>query len=354
MSLIMQGKDFGRIIKSSGANNFLGEGEGPGHGWNYQNRVRRIFKPFGDLYNSSRVTDTSKTFTLETRDGVSPGQGHMPLDENYQPREIKPRCIKFYPLSALSGNCVGLTGSGMRTEAGRALLAELKKKERPHIISVAALGNTKEERISQAEKIGDILKDIEADFEAPVALEPNFTCPNTGDDLKDLENDMFDILDVYRSRVRMPIIPKVNFMYRVNSIMKAKERGLLDAIATSNTLRWLQYYDPYIWKMIFETTVSPLASLDSLGGGWCGWLLIKPNCRFIEELVGAGFDLPISAGGGIGCRRLWDWKMVEEDIRQYVKAGAWALEISTVLWYRPHWIRRIIEFGIKTLKEAGR
>jgi len=91
--------NFSNCFLASGSLNFFGEGY-----W-YHNWFRALVPGFNII---DHTTFVAKTTTVDER------PGNLPLDKNFQPRELKQKCIKTYPFKGLMLNAVGLSGPGAK------------------------------------------------------------------------------------------------------------------------------------------------------------------------------------------------------------------------------------------------
>jgi hypothetical protein len=95
--MILRNIEFGNCFLASGSMNFFGEGY-----W-YDNFYKLLMPGFKII---DQVTFVAKTTTF------GPRLGNMPLKENFQPKELFPKCIKVYPSRGVVLNSVGLSGPG--------------------------------------------------------------------------------------------------------------------------------------------------------------------------------------------------------------------------------------------------
>jgi len=162
--MIIKGIDFGNCILSSGALNFFGDGY-----W-YEKYLRDVVPGYAAAVD--RASFVTKTSVLKYR------AGNLPLDENLQPLELRPKCIKiyFFKGGGMILNDVSLSGPGLQALLER---GDWQKIARPFFISIMAVGNTPEGRLYEIKAMIDLLLAYKNKFAAPVGLQINVSCPNT-------------------------------------------------------------------------------------------------------------------------------------------------------------------------------
>jgi len=338
MSPILRETDFGPIWGASGATNF------DGRGWPQHKLFKRI-SPKG--FNLEGLTETGKTMTLLPRDGITPGQGYLPLDDNLQPIERIPECIKFFPLICAGANAVGLTGWG----APRTLdLPTLHEKTKPHILSFMSLAATAELRLEDFRQFKVELKKRIHKFKAKIALTINISCPNTKHAPKEIEREWRPLLEEaqdLRQDFNIPIGIKFSPEVTGQTIFDVDQSDKADYVVIGNTLRvgnevegfslrWAFGLRSFIWSL-FGKVYSPLKKFG--GGGYSGPKLRPINIRTIKEARALGATITIMACGGISKTK---------HIIEYAKAGANGVKIGTAMNLR-FW--RMASF-IKTAHEV--
>lgn len=296
---------FRNVLNSSGARNFFGEG------WWYH----KFFKPFGLDYTGS--TFVAKTTTL------------LPQKGNLGTKEYFPACVKVYPWKGIALNAVGLSGPGALSlfEARR-----WQKRSEPFMLSFMATGQTLNERVGSAESFAHYLNLHLPDFKAPIALQVNFSCPNINSNLDDIGIEAQMILKLL-SEADVPLIPKVNCLFPIPTMMEISQHWAVDAVCVSNTIPWGKIPEADRTRM-FGTTVSPLEKFG--GGGLSGKYLFPKTKSYIHKLRRAGFKKSIIAGGGV---------LDIKNISDYILAGADAVELGSVSMLRPWRVKNLIEFA---------
>jgi dihydroorotate dehydrogenase (NAD+) catalytic subunit len=299
--------EFGNVFNASGARNFFGEGF-----W-----FHKFTKRIGMDWTGS--TFVAKTTTIEQRDG------NLPLLNNFQPKEYKPKCIKvnFYQGTVL--NAVGLSGPGLE-----ALIKDGRWQERPEpfLLSFMAVDHEQIGRVKKAVKFVEYLAPILPFFKSKIGLQVNFSCPNVGLDLSSLVHEARKTLDVL-SALDIPLIPKFNATISLDAVHRIIENSTCSAISISNTIPYGKFPDKINWKKLFGR-VSPLADIG--GGGLSGAPLLPIVKNWILEAK--NFPVPIIAGGGI---------LSANDALSLIETGASAVELGSVAILRPWRVANIIK-----------
>ncbi len=266
--------DFGPVTGQSGVQGFFGEGY----------RFHRYWRPFG--LDFAGMTFVAKTTTLEPR------KGNMPLRADFTPQEFRPKCIVVSFQRAAVLNSVGLSGPG-----AWALLATGKWQARtePFFLSFMSVGKFKEDRLEELRDFTALLVENLPRFRAPVGLQLNFSCPNTGHALVELVDEIGEALDV-AAVLGIPLMPKLNLLVPVATAKEVSDHPACDALCVSNTIPWADV--PVALRLeLFGSMESPLAHLG--GGGLSGSYLLPLLLRWLHDARDAGIRKPLNAGGGI-------------------------------------------------------
>ncbi len=313
----LRGIDFGYVMNASGARNFFGQGY-PYHRW---------WRHLGLDYAGS--TFVAKTTTL------NPRAGNMPLtDYTLQPIEVFPRCIKANMRKEAVLNAVSLSGPGADN-----LMKRNRWQERtdPFFISFAAVADTPQERLDQWKKFVELViirgygRPHQPMFAAPIGLEMNLFCPNTGVADKPLVEEILTTLDI-ASGLKIPLVAKINALMPVELALKIQEHPACDAICVSNTIPFGRLPGSIDWENLWGSkTISPL---DRFGGGGLSgapifWLVVD----WITSARKSGFYKPIVGCGGI---------IHISNALMMFKAGANAVQLGSVSIVRPWRVKNII------------
>lgn len=303
---------FDNCFLSSGSLNFYGDGY-----W-YDQWLKSSIPGFKEAI--SQTTFVAKTATL------GPRLGNMPIDQNFQPRKLKPRCIKVYCFKGMVLNAVGLSNPGIEALLRAGMWQQLGK---PFFISFMAVGDTSPKRMEEIKKFVDILGANLARFRTSIGLQINVSCPNTKHKTEDLAAESLDSLYL-ASELHIPLDLKVNALISNGLISEIGDSGLCDSLTISNTI---PYGSPGIdWEKLFGQKTSPLEKYG--GGGLSGKPILPIVLKKITDLRRLGITMPIKGSGGI---------LSPGDVDLMKKAGASAVEIGSALILRPWRVPAIIE-----------
>lgn len=303
--------NFSNCFLASGWLNFFRDGY-----W-YDDWFRVLVPGFKAIDTISFV---AKTTTLDYR------AGNMPLDKNFQPRELKPKCIKVYPFRGVILNAVGLSGPGAKIllDTGR-----WQKLIEPFFISFMAVGSSRTERIEETKRFVNLLFGYLDRFVTGVGLQINISCPSTEHGTRELADEAIIFLKI-ASDLGLPLDLKINTLVRNEIVREVQDSRLCDVLTISNTIPYGS--EGINWEKLFPHGQSPLKNLG--GGGLSGKIILPLVLRRISELRSAGIRLPIKGSGGI---------LHVRDVEAMKAAGANAIEIGSVLLLRPWRVKSIIE-----------
>ena len=308
--LMLRGIPLGPVVNASGARNFFCQG------WGWRSC----------LTNWSGSTFVAKTTTLEPR------TGNMPLRQDLQPKDFLPKCIVFKWLAGAVLNAVGLSGPG-----ARALLAsgQCQTRQQPFVISFAAVKGSMEERLGETAQFVALLKRFLPGFQAPIALEINFSCPNLGLH-GDSSNQALLVVEILTSLeiaslLGIPLIVKINALITPQNANAIAQSPYCDALTVSNTIPWGQLTDDIPWVELFGSSVSPLQKYG--GGGLSGKPILPVVRRWLKNFRKINWQAPIIAGGGI---------FSSQDALGLKTFGANAFALGVVGTLRPWRVQKII------------
>ncbi|MES3032290.1 MAG: hypothetical protein V4699_03570 [Patescibacteria group bacterium] len=320
MKKLINGIDFGPIWGMSGFLNFYGQG------WPYH----RILKVLG--INFKKLTFVSKTVTLRER------LGNMPLKKNLMPTEILPKSIYLNLIHGCALNAVSLSGPGAEIVLTS---PQLQEKKKPFQLSFMSVANSELERLSELDGFIKILLREHPKFLAPVGLQLNVTCPNTGHDNPELK-EILKMLDMCEPLVGVgiAIILKISVEMPIENIIIFGQHQNCHAISTSNTVNFGSFPDKIKWKKLFPKG-SPLLKRNlsvPTAGGLSGAPLLPLVVEQIKELRKAGFTKHINGGGGV---------LYKKDVDKLLVAGADSISIGSVAFLNPFAIPSIIKRAYK-------
>jgi dihydroorotate dehydrogenase len=304
----LRGISFGNVWNASGGLGFFGEGY-----W-----FHPYLKPFGlDFKN---VTFVAKTTTLPAR------EGYLPLRDDFTPRELMPKCIHVDLWRGLALNAISLSGPGVSAllRTGR-----WQARQKPFFVSFMSVNKTAQGRLDELKGFVELFGRYLPQFQAPVGLQINYSCPNIDLDLDELVNEVVEGLSI-ASRLGIPQMPKFNLMLPPEIARDIGNHPLCDALCISNTILYGKLPERINWKKIFGK-VSPLAQYG--GGGLSGKPLLPLLLEWLTEVRHVGFTKPINAGGGILSLR---------DAQRVFNAGADSIFLGSIAFLRPWRVRGIV------------
>lgn len=318
----LRGIEFGSVIGASGIGGWFGEG------YSYH-ALLKLIPGFG----MEGMTLTAKTTTLKAR------KGNMPLSkkDGLSPSELYPESIVVRFGAGTVLNAVGLSGPGLEflLKTNR-----WQKIEKPFLLSFMSIGETREERLQELREAVALLKKELPNFKAPVGLQINFSCPNTGHAQEELVADIHESLKI-ASELGVPLVPKISVMIPPDKAKEIMQDPNCDALAVSNTVPWGDL-PADVRKMFFRTETSPLAKFG--GGGISGKYLLPLVEQWLYQFKKFNVGKPIIAGGGI---------LKPHDVNRLVEAGASAISPGSVVMLRPWNMKAIIKRGHQLLSNRG-
>lgn len=284
---------YGPVFRAPGTCGFVDEGH--------------IYTPYYKVffgYSWDGTTMAFKTTTVWQRDGNMP----LKADDGITSTEKIPRCIDVNFLKGCVLNAVSLGGPG---------LVKLLQKNVwqnwpvPFFISFKTVGETIQERLSEAESFVEILKPELDKFRSPVALQQNWGCPNVKIDKKlltsrELEKHerkklSMEISDTHTVLRELGIAIVDNFGPTADPEIVAITSEKSDALWLANTLPW-DDIPPSIRLRLFGTLESPLLNRNlpiKTPGGLSSPVCLDYTIRQVRAIRALGVKKPIIAGGGI-------------------------------------------------------
>lgn len=311
--LVLRGTDFGRVLCSSGARGFFGDG----YWWH------GYLRPFGLDWSGS--TFVAKTTTLLPRDG------NMEMRLNgTDPRRLFPDCVRVKWWRGTVLNAVGLSGPGAVQLLGR---GRWQRRREPFFISFMSVEGSASARLDELRKFVDLLGPKLPEFRAPVGLEINMSCPNVGVDHGrpvDAIREAQDTADI-AARLGIPVVPNYSPDSPVAVPWTVARESSFDALSVANTVGWGRIPDRIDWGRTWGDR-SPLAKYG--GGGISGAPLRPVVLSWVRHAAELGMTKPLIAGGGI---------LSVEDAMELMRAGADAVKLGTVAMLRPWRVGRMVE-----------
>jgi dihydroorotate dehydrogenase len=305
----LRGIDFGPVLDASGVRGFFGEGY-PYH---------RLMRPFGLDFTGS--TFVAKTTTLFAR------PGNMPLNRDLSPKSFMPDCIEVKFLKGVTLNAVGLSGPG-----ATALLRTRRwqRRTKPFFLSFMSVAATATERVEELTIFVALLRSRLAEFQAPLGLQINLSCPNVGLHPEDAEREAADALSA-AATLGIPLMPKFAVTMPPAVAVRISGHPACDAICVSNTVPWGSFPARIDWQGLFGSATSPLAKYG--GGGLSGKPLLPLVAEWVTEARRLGLTKPINAGGGV---------LAAADALTLLDSGATSVFVGSMSMLRPWRVRSVI------------
>ena len=317
----LRGIDYGNILGASGVQGFFGEGY-PFH---------RLLGPLGPDFTGMGFV--AKTTTLYKN------QGNMPLTKDYEPKELKPRCIWLSPWRMTPLNVVGLSGPGAQELLNR---FKWQGRAEPFTISFMPIGGTLEERLEETRRFTAVLKRHLDMFRGKVCLQINITCPNVGLDTAKLVAEITQLLDI-AAELGIPLVPKLNLLVPPKTAVEISKHPACDAICTTNSIPFGKMENEIRWGKIFPNG-SPLKQRGFKEGGLSGPYLLPLVAQWIDRAYEAGMEKPMNVGGGI-----MHSSYIEYLMEYGLRPGIDSVFIGSVAMLRPWRVQGIIKHANQIL-----
>ena len=316
-----------KVNAASGALGWAGEGY-----W-YHKIYKFLFPSFKRAM--AKINFVAKTTTWNEN------KGNLPLDENYEPTELFPKCIKVYPLQGMMLNAVSLSGPGFNALLHAGEFQNVKRNA--FGLSFMPIGATIDEMLWETKKFRDKLIEVLLaesyhfyNFQSPIWLQVNQSCPNTirsDGQILIYMKDILGMLQPLRKVHGIVLDLKVNFLVSNALVAEICKSDLCDVVTISNTIKFGNKDSGIRWKRLFWwRRSSPLARFG--GGGLSGRPLFDGVCKKIFSLRKDGIKIPIKASGGI---------FSVQDVRTVKVYGADAIEFATVISLRPWRVESIVK-----------
>lgn len=274
-----------------------------------------------------------KTLTLEPRRGREFNEaGNMPLrNDGLTPQEFFPRSIWVDPSNGgCIINAVGLSNFGadfyFRTR-------RYNQRDRPFFVSFMPVANDPSGREAELREFCQLFSSY-LPFRAPVALQINFGCPNTGHDPSEFYAEICTLIEMAKSLLRnIPIVANTNAL--MPTMILAEVARIADALWIGNTIPFgdkatSQHID---WSRF--GAVSPIRKRGiQADGGLSGPECLPITLETVFALRDSNVTIPIVGGNGI---------RTIQDIERLHQAGCNAVFIGSVSIFRPWGMKGIIK-----------
>lgn len=310
-------KPFGSVWGASGVQNFDGKGY-PFH---------RILKFFGLWFVG--VTFVAKTTSWLARLNPEKKEGNMPLKEDgMTPKEWMPKCVHLTFMMWIQGmvlNAIGLSGPGAPALFDKGIW---DKQRKAFMISFMSVAKTRKERLEEFKKFIDLLKSKMEDFKVPIALQINFSCPNTGHNLSELIYEVMEFLNyITESNIGIQVVMKFNVELPIDKALIISRHRACSGICMSNTIPFGKVLSPEWWHQHFGALTPADSPLDEFGGGGLsGKPLLNLVIDWIKKARAAGITCHINACGGI---------LGPIDAIRCLLAGADSISLGSIALLRP-------------------
>jgi len=313
--------DFGCVWGASGVQGFFGEG------YPYHHLTKSL--GFGPVFDG--MTFVAKTTTLD------PKEGNMPLQpDGITPKKLKPKCIRVKPWVGAVLNSVGLSGPGVECLLNT---GKWQSRTEPFVLSFMSVAKVPADRYTELAGFVTILKEQLPQFNAPVALQINLSCPNVCLDTKKLLEEAQVLLSIAK-QLKIPLMFKLSVTTPVEAITDISKHPDLDALCISNTIPYGCFPEKINWEKLFGKK-SPLEHLG--GGGLSGAPIFPLVINWLEEAKDSGIEIPINVGGGI---------MSPADVDKAYGACADSIFIGSMAMLRPWRVRPTISRALELFSTA--
>ena len=318
--LKLDGQSFGNIFCATGSRGFWGEGY-PFH---------EYWKHFGMDWSGTGFA--GKTLTLRSR------EGNMPLeDDGVTPKEAFPRSVwtSFFNEGEMM-NAVGLSNRGAAFYLRKGHYHDIKK---PFFLSFMTLAEDASGREVELRDFCRLLLSY-LPFRAPVALQINFGCPNSGHDLNEFYGEICKLVEMAKAMLRIPVVVNCNALMPTPVLIEVAR--IADALWIGNTIPW-NATDKIDWSRYGD--VSPVRSkLDPKGarkeekidGGLSSPVCLPFTLQKIKELRDSGVNTPIVGGNGV---------RTIHDVIDLSSAGCDAIFIGSIAVVRPRRMQKIVSLS---------
>ncbi|MBP6889280.1 MAG: hypothetical protein KBC83_00235 [Candidatus Moranbacteria bacterium] len=311
---------FDPIFCATGSRGFFGEGYPFHKYWQYA----------GMTWQGTGFA--GKTLTLDPRRGKEFGEaGNMPLqNDGTTPVELFPQSIwASFRHGGEMINAVGLSnfGADFYLRTGR-----YHQIQQPFFISVMLVAEDKSGREAELQLFCQLFG-RHLPFRAPVALQMNFGCPNSGHDPSEFYAEICSLIEQAKAALGIPVVINTNALMPTAVLIEAAR--VADALWIGNTIPFGDQAASQDIDWARFGTTSPIRRRGIAADGG----LSSPEClpitmRKVHELRDSGVIVPIVGGNGI---------RTVHDLRQLYQAGCDAVFVGSLAvvmpWRMPTIIR---------------
>lgn len=342
--LEFNGVNFGTIFCATGSRGFCGEGY-PFH---------KLWKHAGLCWKETGFS--GKTMTRLPRRGPEFGEpGNMPLKKDgVTPQELLPRSIwTSFQNDGEMFNAVGLAGFGLEFYLKTGNLYKITD---PFFISIMLMALDASGQEAELREICEIINRYKP-FKAPIALQINYGCPNSGHKLDEYHSRICNQTEITKSLLGIPVVANVNALMPTDILIDVSR--VADGLCIGNTIPWKgtdridwsrygerspirNQLDPIRLEIDLENRqIIPVEkrSKDMIDGGLSSPVCLPLTIEAVQKLRDSGVKIPIIAGNGI---------RTTKDIFDLGKAGANAVFVGSLAVVRPLRMKGIISFAHHT------
>lgn len=274
---------FPRALGASGVQGFFGDPNYPEY--KHSGVIKSVF---GDIFKGMGFV--AKTATVD----LNPG--NVRLKGNFRFKDFLPNAIIPMPFKGAVLNAVGLSNPGFDNLLSWGIW---QHKSDPFMLSFMAIRKTKEERLMEAREFVKLMQKHMWKFMSKWALQVNFSCPNTGHDLRNLIAESEEILNIL-AELEVPLIPKINPVLTPEFAHEMLEHKHVEALCFSNSVPWGEFPDMIDWSKYAEHGRSPLDLRGYPKGGLSGAPIFPVVRKWLDKFSSINPNTkPIIAGGGI-------------------------------------------------------
>ena len=234
-------------------------------------------------------------------------------------------------------------GSGVMLRAGlidgRGLEAvlnsgKLQKNKKPFVISVQAIGRTREEQLQEYRGLVELLQKYISEFVSGFAIEVDFSEIDTSEDENVLVSGVKEVLQIF-SVLKVPLIAKFAVGVTPSDVASVMSDINCDAISISENMTWNEFPD-HARDVFFMMQKSPY---EKSGGGYVSGKYLMPlTIEWIRQFNRVATGKPLIVGGGI---------LRVKDIADLREVGVNNFILGSALVLRPWNIGRIVRACLK-------
>jgi dihydroorotate dehydrogenase len=326
--MVLRNIIFPRALGASGVQGFFGDPYYPEY--KHSPIIKGVF---GNIFKDMGFV--AKTATID------PNPGNVQLVKGgFAFKHFLPDAIIPMPFKGAVLNVVGLSNPGFESLLSYGIW---QSRTEPFMLSFMAIRKTKEGRLMEAREFVKLMQIYNRFFKTKWGLQVNFSCPNTGHDLKNLITESDEILNIL-SELEVPLIPKINPVLTPELAHELLEHEFVDALSFSNSVPWGEFPELIDWRKYSEHNRSPLALRGYLSGGLSGAPIFPVIRMWLEKFSNINPNTkPIIAGGGVTSRG---------DVKTLAMfPSVSAMSIGSAAMVRPWRVRGIIDEVYNCLAE---